>query len=564
MAVRISRILGPDGQPVEVETLDQEIAAPTLAGVRSVLSGHPAQGLDPYRLGRIMREAEQGDATAYYELAEEIEENYLHYQGQVATRKRAVTQLPITVEAASDDPRHQKDAELMRDWLKRGELKREGFNILDAIPKGISFTEMVWNTSVTPWFPKLVRRPQTFFDFDQVDRETPLLRGGPDGTSALPTPLPPYRFLVHRHVAKTGLAVRGGLARGVAWAYLFQNMSLKNWVIFAEIYGIPMRLGKYGANATQADKNALLRAVVGIGVDAAGIIPDSMSVEFVNAMANGNPDVFEKLNQYLDMQVSKAVVGQTATADAVAGGLGGSQGTVHNEVRQDIRMADTEAYEGTINAQLIPPIIDFNHGPPPGGLYPCVMIGEAKAFTQEERENVGWFIGIGGRVEESVIRDKLGLPDPPESSEDGTPVRLLGAPKPATPENPPQEPQGGQGAPLTASAADRRLLRALRALSGEVSGQPAVAAVARVKPDGKPDAIDGLVNVTADGWVEVMAPLIDAIDEAAKGADSYEALAAKLLELQPALDVSKLTIALGHAGLNARLAGEAGIPKGDS
>ena len=74
------------GRPVELGRLREEEAGPTVCGVRQVLSGHPAQGLTPVRLARLLRAAEDGDPMAYLELAEEMEEKDLHYRSVLATR----------------------------------------------------------------------------------------------------------------------------------------------------------------------------------------------------------------------------------------------------------------------------------------------------------------------------------------------------------------------------------------------------------------------------------------------------------------------------------------------
>jgi phage gp29-like protein len=558
MATRISSILGPDGKPVEVDTdsLGREVAAPTLGGVRSILSGHPAQGLDPRRLAMIMRNAENGDADAYYDLAEEIEEKYLHYQGVLGTRKRAVSQLPITINAASDDPRHQKDADLIRMWIERDTLEAEMFDILDAIGKGFSATEMVWNTRKVPWYPiDLINRNQKWFEFDQTDGETLRLKGGPDGLSGLPTDLQANKFIIHRHKAKTGLTVRGGLARGVAWAYLFQNFAIKDWVIFAEVFGMPIRLGKYDPTASDQDRRALLRAVTGIATDAAAIIPKSMEIEFVDGMASGNADVFERLCIYLDQQVSKAVLGQTGTSDATTGGFG-SSGAVHNDVREDIQRADARALASTFQ-QVIRPIVDFNHGPPPGDLYPRVRIGEAEFLSKEDMEKIQMYVAMGGRVETSVVRDKLGLPDPPK----GNDVELLTVPGPA--QNPaPQTPAEGGGATEGAKLAATRLLALLSPLNRPFGGDPILIAAAKAEAEAKADAIDTLIDQIGgedgSGWVEVMAPMLGPIEDIIEAATSFDDLKDRLIAAMGRMDPSKLAEQLATAQFNARLAGEAG------
>jgi phage gp29-like protein len=52
---------------------------------------------------------------------------------------------------------------------------------------------------------------------------------------------------------------------------------------FLEIYGLPVRLGKYPEGATEKEKSTLLQAVLSIGHNAGGIIPRGMEIEFQNA-----------------------------------------------------------------------------------------------------------------------------------------------------------------------------------------------------------------------------------------------------------------------------------------
>ncbi|MBN8194854.1 DUF935 family protein, partial [Bacillus sp. NTK074B] len=78
--------------------------------------------------------------------------------------------------------------------------------------------------------------------------------------NAGPQILRPDSYLIHVAKAKSGLAIRGGLARLAAWAWLFKNYSLKDWAIFLEAYGHPLRLGRYGQHAKPEEKQILLRA----------------------------------------------------------------------------------------------------------------------------------------------------------------------------------------------------------------------------------------------------------------------------------------------------------------
>ena len=277
------------GREVDTERLRDEQAAPTMTGIRNIYSSmHPSVGLTPERLSAILREAEFGDPFLYLELAEEMEEKDLHYLAVLNTRKQAVSQLDLEVQPASNDKADLRAAELVRAMLANDALDLASaiIDMLDAIGKGFSATEIVWDSSNREWFPRRLRwRDPRWFMFDWVSGEELLVRSlnneGPsiavDGEAAargshfkgaglygalrgdigiqpMTAPLLPYKFIVHIAKAKAGLPIRGGLARAAGWSYLFKNYVLKDWVTFAEVYGQPLRVGKYGAGATEQDK----------------------------------------------------------------------------------------------------------------------------------------------------------------------------------------------------------------------------------------------------------------------------------------------------------------------
>src|SRR5271154_6699769 len=114
-------ILDAYGRPVQRERLTVEQAAPTLTGIRNIFSIiDTSVGLTPDKVVGILRNAEFGDPWLYLELAERMEEKDLLYQGVLHTRKMAVTQLEITIEAASDAPADQDDAAFIEEVLLQG------------------------------------------------------------------------------------------------------------------------------------------------------------------------------------------------------------------------------------------------------------------------------------------------------------------------------------------------------------------------------------------------------------------------------------------------------------
>lgn len=402
------------GKPLRREVLTREVAGPTLAGVRQPVSGYPGDGLNPVRLAQILRSADQGEPLAYFELAEQIEERDLHYVGVLQTRKRSVSQIDITVEAASDSAEDVRRADMVREWLKRDELSDEMFDILDAIGKGMSWTEIIWDTSEGQWQPlRLEWRDPRWFKFDR-DGVTPLLRGGEDGTGQ-DEQLPAFKFIRAQIKAKSGLPIRSGIARMAAWNWMFKAFTQRDWAIFTQTYGQPIRVGKYHSGATEQDKKTLFRAVANIAGDCAAIIPQDMLIEFIESgnVAAG-AELYENRADWLDRQISKAVLGQTTTTDAVSGGHAVSQ--EHRLVQEDIETADCKAAGAVINRDLIRPWCDLEFGP--GGPYPRVIIARPK---QEDlkllTESIAQLVPLGFKVGVSEIRDKFGLSEPDANEE---------------------------------------------------------------------------------------------------------------------------------------------------
>lgn len=421
------QILDRFGRPIERAVLTREIAAATVGGVRSPLSGYPGDGLNPVRLAGILREADAGDPIRMFELMETFEERDNHILGILGTRRRSVTQLDFTVEAATDAAEDEAAAQEARDWLKRDELQEEMFDILDCIGKGVSRTEIIWDASEGHWSPaRLEWRDPRRFRVARHDLRTPLML---DETGQ-EKPLPGGKFILGEIKAKSGLPLRGGLGRALAWTYLFKAFTQRDWTIFTQTYGHPLRVGKYGAGATEADKSTLFRAVANIAGDMAAIIPESMMMDFVEtASAGATSDLYLKRCDWLDQQDSKAVLGQTATTDAVTGGLG--SGKEHRQVQEDIERADAKPLSAILNRDLVRPWMALN-GIPADRCPRLVLARPEMEDTVALAQTAETAARLGLRVSKSALVKRLGL----EEAKDDKDVLTLETPK-TTPPAPP-------------------------------------------------------------------------------------------------------------------------------
>ena len=525
------------GNPVELGALRTELAAPSLAGIRQVISNHPAQGLTPARLASLLRQAEYGYPIAYLELAEEMEEKDLHYRSVLGTRKLAVSGLQAVVEAASDAAEDVAAADLVREALLQEGFEDVLMDVLDAIGKGFSVCEILWDASESQWRPReIVWRDPRWFVLSQVDGRTVLLLDEKDLNGLV---LAPYKFIVHTPKVKSGIPLRGGIARAAAWAYLFKNYGLKDWVAFAEVYGQPVRVGKYSAGAMPEDVEVLKEAVASIGSDAGAVIPDSMIIEFVDHVGKAaSAQVYERLLDYLDKQVSKAVLGHSGSADSTPGKLGGE--TEAKDVRKDLLVADAKQLCATLNRQLVRSVVDLNMGP--RAVYPKLRLQteEAEDLTALA-DNLGKLVPLGVKVGASWARDKFGIPDPDPQEE------LLAAPtspfsSPPGPFPPEPSPPNDPSAAATVRRTDRTVCPHCQAANAAGTAAP--------------DVADAYADQGGTRVLPLMNTLIAPIRNLMERSQSLEEFRDGLLSLYRDMDPVKLgelmALALSAADLSGR------------
>lgn len=354
-----SQILDRFGNPMQLSSL-REPQTEQLANVRSLyneLDEHPARGLTPQRIHSIMREAEEGQIIRQAELADDMEEREPQIHTELAKRKLALLKLDWDIEPPTKPSAAEtKAAEQLKEWVQAipGFKTNILMNMLDAIFKGFSATEMWWQLDEGFLMPRFAYRPQRWFTLNEDRNAIHLRDNSPYGQS-----LRPYNWLLHRHPARSGYIGRQALCRVVMFPYLYKNLSTRDLAEFLEIYGLPLRLGRYPGGASDKEKMALLRAVTDIGHNAAGIIPMGMEIDFQNAAAQGTQVPFEAMLNRMDAAISKAIIGQTLTSSE---GQHGTQalGNVHNEVRLDILAADAALIAETLTQQLLAPMALLN------------------------------------------------------------------------------------------------------------------------------------------------------------------------------------------------------------
>ncbi|WP_336718519.1 DUF935 domain-containing protein [Asaia bogorensis] len=464
------KLLDQWGNPIHPARLTEPVAGPDIFGNRPAIISTPIIGLDPEMMGAAMRAADEGDSLVWQTIAETLEERDLHYLGVLNTRKRTVAQLPITVSAASSDPEHEKHKEFIEAWLRDELVAHMLFDMLDAIGKGWSVHELTW--SLNPGDNRIVDavfRPQRWFDVSNQDGSTIMIRElnatpmpavVPGGIEQIGfTALDPRKFVVHKHPSWSGLPMRSGLTRAIAWASMFKAFASRDWALFVQAYGLPIRIGKYHQTASYEERSVLKRAVFDIAGGAAAIIPESMMLEILEPKNGaGANDIHQRRCEWLDAQISKAVIGQTGTADSKQGAH--ASGAIHRMVQEDIERADARLASRTVNLQMIEPMIAMTFDPQKA--YPKISIGRPDEVPMDIVTSAMQWLGPQGlTVKAAEVRDRLNFTDPEDGDE------VIGGRAATPPVTPPHDLaariEPAESRPGTAPTAT------IRDLSGEVA-----------------------------------------------------------------------------------------------
>lgn len=481
---------------------------------------HPSKGLTPARLYQILEGAEQGDLLAQSDLFEDMEEKDPQIGADMLKRRQLAAELEWQIIPPENPSAQEKRAADQANELFAGlEVEDLVLDLGSALGHGWANLELSWQLDGSMrYIEQPTLRPHRWFRLHPDDQNVLTLRD----MSATGAELWPLGWVAHRHRAKPGYVARSGLHRMLAWPYLFQNYALGDLAQLLEIYGMPARLGKYPKNATEKEKATLLRAVVSMGKDAAGIIPDGMDIDFLDA-AQGRSDVYLAMMNWCERSKSRVILGGTLTSGTGDGSNTNALGNVHERGQASLIRSDVRQYCSSIRRSILWPLAALNFGIEDANRVPRFRLdmGETEDF-QALASSLPTFVDMGARVPVWWLHEKTGIP---EASEEDQVLQ----PRPQQPMTAMLRQQTGQ--PLAI------LSQAQRPVT------PADAIAARMAREGDPQVA---------AWLEKIEAMLQA-------AGSLEEFREMLFAAQADLDESQLAALIGTGLSVADLAGRADL-----
>jgi len=198
-----------------------------------------------------------------------------------------------------------------------------------------------------------------------------------------------------------------GLIMAACQYVIYKRGGFGDWAQFAELFGMPFRIGKYdGYDDTARQK--LTTALDEMGSAAYAVIPEGTNIELPQNYGNaGSNAVYKELRLACNEEITTMILGQTLTMTQGDKGAR-SLGEVHKDVEDAIYLNDRKFLLKVLNNRLVP-LLQL-HGFP---------VGTGK-FEYPEQENIPkdkrleMDMKLSGRVpiDDDYFYTKYGVPKP--------------------------------------------------------------------------------------------------------------------------------------------------------
>lgn len=143
---------------------------------------------------------------------------------------------------------------------------------------------------------------------------------------------------------------------------IYKRGGFGDWAQFAELFGMPFRIGKYNPYdaSTQQTLQTALAEMGGAGF---AVIPEGTSLDFHTTNSSGQSDIYQLLIDTCNSEMSKILLGQTMTTED---GSSHSQSETHRIVENDIILSDMIEREYSLNWDLKPKLQALGYPIPEG------------------------------------------------------------------------------------------------------------------------------------------------------------------------------------------------------
>lgn len=318
----------------------------------------------------------------------------------MASRKAGVSKLNFELEAGNAN---EKTTKFIEEVFSEFDHKHLFDMILNCTAYGYQPIEINWGVKAGKIVPVLIEeKPAEWFCFSEENELRFLSKKEPWAGE----PLPPMKFVCPTLQATYKNPYGISVLSKCFWPVAFKKGGMKFWVAFVEKYGSPWLIGKYAPGTSTKDQRDIQNHLEDMVQDAVGVFPETAKIEIVEAAGkSASAEIFNRLIDVCNADISKAILGQTLTTElGSTGSLAAAQ--THNEVRKDIILDDARIIEKAVN-QIIRWTVDQNFGSSVPA--PKYHFYEPEQIDKELAERDAILSGIGVRFTPEYIQKAYNL-----------------------------------------------------------------------------------------------------------------------------------------------------------
>lgn len=253
-------------------------------------------------------------------------------------------------------------AEFCEDTLEQLEsFPQHLYDLMDALPKGFSFSEIVWAQKNGFWIiDRLMNRTQRRIQFDAVDRQ-PKIR----------TKDNPYygerlqagKYIVHRCSSTWENPFGDPLDQSLYWMWLFKKMGLKFFLKHIEVGSSSIPIVQHPTTSDPKLKDEAMQIAADIRNGAYGRMPDTMKVvwgEFAGKQATS--EMLSNFIRLMNDEMTKCVKGSLLTTEGASSAGSGSRsmGQTHQVTEDQYDIFRAKGLAASINKYIIQFLVDYN------------------------------------------------------------------------------------------------------------------------------------------------------------------------------------------------------------
>jgi len=267
------------------------------------------------------------------------------------------------------------------------EIQRIGSDMLDALFFGFSIAEIRWKYKGNKLIPyDLISKPQEWFIFDKHNELR--LRTKQDGYYLFEVgeELPEYKFILTQYNPTYVNPYGKKLLSRCYWPVTFKRAGIEQWHLISEKFGLPSIIGFYTQGATEQEKQELLESIENMLEENIAVMKTGTEIEFKENPKYEIGQLFERLCNFHNEEISKAVLTETLTVENSGVGSYGAT-NVHKEILNYLGIADKKLIELGMN-KMMRYYTDLNYGPEIESPKIKLTKKEAVIVESEERDKI--------------------------------------------------------------------------------------------------------------------------------------------------------------------------------